>query len=193
MTIEEKLKHFEDVCTKSAQDKYNAIIFDYKADQEKLFSEHKDRAKRETSLRVQAEAEKLRRDMNRQLSVSQIEIKRAYGRKQEELKGKIFSELRNRLAQFMETPAYWQLLQKQILAAREFAGTEELHIYLDPADETQLKSLSMATGCEIRLSQYPFIGGCRCVIASKNILIDNSFETKLKEAEETFQFVLGGK
>jgi hypothetical protein len=32
--------------------------------------------------------------------------------------------------------------------------------------------------------------GTRAVIASKNILIDNSFETKLKEAEQDFQFSL---
>lgn len=50
----------------------------------------------------------------------------------------------------------------------------------------------METGCDIRVSQYPFSGGTRAVIASKNILIDNSFETKLKEAGENFQFILGG-
>ena len=44
--------------------------------------------------------------------------------------------------------------------------------------------------CDIRVSQYPFLGGTRAVIASKNILIDNSFETKLKEAEQDFQFSL---
>lgn len=48
----------------------------------------------------------------------------------------------------------------------------------------------MRTDCDIRVSQYPFLGGTRAVIASKNILIDNSFETKLKEAEQDFQFSL---
>jgi len=53
--------------------------------------------------------------------------------------------------------------------------------------------LALHTQCDIRISQYPFLGGTRAVIISKNVLIDNSFETKLKEAGENFQFVLGGK
>ena len=73
-----------------------------------------------------------------------------------------------------------------------FAQGEEIHIYIDPADQEKQNLLSMETGCDIRVSQYPFSGGTRAVIASKNILIDNSFETKLKEAGENFQFILGG-
>ena len=115
-----------------------------------------------------------------------------YSQKQEELQGRIFSELRDRLARFMETPAYETLLKEQIRKARDFAQGEEIHIYIDPADQEKQNLLSMETGCDIRVSQYPFSGGTRAVIASKNILIDNSFETKLKEAGENFQFILGG-
>ena len=98
----------------------------------------------------------------------------------------------DRLARFMETPAYETLLKEQIRKARDFAQGEEIHIYIDPADQEKQNLLSMETGCDIRVSQYPFSGGTRAVIASKNILIDNSFETKLKEAGENFQFILGG-
>ena len=126
------------------------------------------------------------------LAINQIGLKRTYSQKQEELQGRIFSELRDRLARFMETPAYETLLKEQIRKARDFAQGEEIHIYIDPADQEKQNLLSMETGCDIRVSQYPFSGGTRAVIASKNILIDNSFETKLKEAGENFQFILGG-
>lgn len=129
---------------------------------------------------------------NKRLAINQIGLKRTYSQKQEELQGRIFSELRDRLARFMETPAYETLLKEQIRKARDFAQGEEIHIYIDPADQEKQNLLSMETGCDIRVSQYPFSGGTRAVIASKNILIDNSFETKLKEAGENFQFILGG-
>ena len=77
----------------------------------------------------------------------------------------------------METPAYETLLKEQIRKARDFAQGEEIHIYIDPADQEKQNLLSMETGCDIRVSQYPFSGGTRAVIASKNILIDNSFDS----------------
>lgn len=193
MTIEEKLKHFETICTDDAQKQYDKMISDYTASLEKIFTEHKENAVRQADLRVQAETEKIRRDMNRKLSIGQIDIKRSYSQKQEELKGKIFNELRDALAQFMETEEYTAMLENQIKKAREFAGKNEIHIYIDPSDEGKRNLLSVNTGCEIRISEYSFMGGTRAVISSKNILIDNSFETKLREAEEGFQFLLGGK
>ncbi len=193
LTIEHKLAHFEEVCTHDAQEKYEKDISDYAARQESLLAEHMEHAKKQAELKLQTEAEKIRRETNKKLSVSQIAIKRAYSQKQDELQGKIFSELRDRLARFMETPQYEALLEAQIRKAKEFAGKEELYIYIDPADEEKKQELALHTQCDIRISQYPFLGGTRAVILSKNVLIDNSFETKLKEAGENFQFVLGGK
>lgn len=193
MTIEHKLAHFEEICTRDALAKYEKNISDYTAYQESLLAEHMEQAKKQAELKLQTEAEKIRRETNKKLSVSQIAIKRTYSQKQDELQGKIFSELRDRLARFMETPQYETMLEEQIRKAKEFAGKEEVHVYIDPSDEEKKQLLALHTQCDIRVSQYPFLGGTRAVIASKNVLIDNSFETKLKEAGENFQFVLGGK
>ena len=193
MTIEHKLAHFEEVCTRDALAKYEKDISDYTASQESLLAEHMKNEKKQAELKLQAETEKIRRETNKKLSVSQIAMKRAYSQKQDELQGKIFSELRDRLARFMETSQYETMLEAQIRKAKEFAGKEELYVYIDPADEEKKQLLALRTQCDIRVSQYPFLGGTRAVIISKNVLIDNSFETKLKEAGENFQFVLGGK
>lgn len=193
MTLEEKLIHFETVCTEDAEKKYDQAVSDYTAYEERILAEHKDNARKQAALRVQAEKEQIRRDMNKKLSVKQIDIRRAYSRKKEELQQKIFTELRDRLARFMETPDYERMLKTQIMKAKEFADGCEFHIYIDPADQDKRNLLSMQTGCDIRISQYSFIGGIRAVIAGKNVLIDNSFETKLKEAGENFQFMLGGE
>jgi len=114
MTTEEKLKHFEDVCTGNAKEKYDQMICDYTASLEKIQKEHEQNLKHQAELEIQAETEKLRRDINRRLSIAQIDIKRQYSKKQEELRGKIFSELRDRLAVFMESPEYMEMLEAQI-------------------------------------------------------------------------------
>ncbi len=193
MTTEEKLKHFEDVCTGEAREKLDHMISEYTASLEKLLEEHKQNAARQADLEIRAQEEKLRRDINRRLSVEQIALRRGYSRKQEELRGKIFSELRDRLARFMESPEYTEMLEKQIRKAKQLAGNDEIHIYIDPSDKSRQNMLALHTGCEIRVSGYSFGGGTRAVIEARNILIDSSFDSLLREAEENFQFALGGK
>ena len=176
LTTEEKLQHFEDICTGDALKKYEQAVSDYTAYEEKILNEHKENARKQAALQIAAEKERIARETNKNLSLGQIEIRRSYSRKDEELRGKVFSELRDRLARFKKEKA--------------FAGSSEIHIYIDPSDREKQNLLSLRTDCDIRVSQYPFLGGTRAVIASKNILIDNSFETKLKEAEQDFQFSL---
>ena len=184
LTTEEKLQHFEDICTGDALKKYEQAVSDYTAYEEKILNEHKENARKQAALQIAAEKERIARETNKNLSLGQIEIRRSYSRKDEELRGKVFSELRDRLARFMETPKYDALLEAQIKKEKAFAGSSEIHIYIDPSDREKQNLLSLRTDCDIRVSQYPFLGGTRAVIASKNILIDNSFETKLKEAEQ---------
>ena len=183
LTTEEKLQHFEDICTGDALKKYEQAVSDYTAYEEKILNEHKENARKQAALQIAAEKERIARETNKNLSLGQIEIRRSYSRK-------VFSELRDKLARFMETPKYDALLEAQIKKEKAFAGSSEIHIYIDPSDKEKQNLLSLRTDCDIRVSQYPFLGGTRAVIASKNILIDNSFETKLKEAEQDFQFSL---
>lgn len=192
MTIDMKLKHFEDVCIGDAKASYEQTVSEYTAAQEALFTEHKETMQKAAARQLEAEQEKIRRDINKKLSVSQIKNRRDISKKTLELRGKLFSELRDELARYMETPAYTDLLAAQIQRAKAVADGAPFYVYIDPSDQDRQRALSMKTGCDVRVSQYSFIGGTRAVIASKNILIDSSFESRLKEAEENFQFALGG-
>ena len=55
----------------------------------------------------------------------------------------------------------------------------------------QNKDLEGATRVHLTISAEDFRGGVRAVIRSRNILIDNSFSTQLKEQYDKFVF-LGG-
>ena len=91
------------------------------------------------------------------------------------------------LARFAETPEYHRLLVKQLREAVEFAKGEELILYVDPSDAERVVSLEVEVGAPITVSSYSFLGGSRAVIPGRNILIDNSFVTKLAEEKEKFQ------
>ena len=188
MTTEEKLQHFLEFCMEDARTHSAKMLDEYTAALEQTFSEHQADAKRRAEQQVALESERIEREINKQLSLEQINMKREFGKKQDELKEKLFAELKDKLAAFMETPEYTKLLEKQILAAKELAAKEFITIYIDPGDEGKISGLSLNDSADIRVSEYSFMGGTRAVIPSRHVLIDSSFQTKLAEAKRDFRF-----
>ena len=193
MTIEEKLEHFESLCYGDATERSNKMLADYTASLRSILEEHKRDARRQSDMQVDAEVEKIEHEINKQLSIEQINIKREYSQKQEELKTMLISELRNRLALFMDSADYQRFLESEVKKALQFAQDAPMTVYLDPSDEDKLNRIALHTGAEIKLSDTTFLGGIQAVIPSKNILIDNSFKTKLAEISDKFQFRIGGR
>ena len=193
MTTEEKLKHFQDICMTDARERSARMLDDYMNALEAAFEEHAADARRRADMQVEAETEKLEREINKRLSIGQLDLKREASHKQEELKDKLFVEVKDMLANFMETREYQELLERQIRSAKEFAGDEALIVYMDPSDEDKARRLAMHHNVTVKISEYSFDGGIRAVIPSKHILIDSSFKTKLEEARHEFKFDLGGK
>ena len=120
----------------------------------------------------------------------QMEIREETGRLQKELTEKIFAEVKGKLERYMGTGDYERHLIAQVRAAKEFAGDDEIQIYIDPADIDKKNSIAAAANTTVMVSKYGFGGGIRAVIRSRGILIDQSFETKVKEAAEGFVFHL---
>ena len=188
MTTEEKLKHFEEAAVERARGKNAAAIAEHQAALDQLEAEHRAEKDRQAALQIKTETESLNRSINIALSKEQLQIKRRISQKNDELKDKLFIEIRSRLEEFMATPAYPKLLEKQIREILEIAGDEPVTIYLDPNDQALLLSLNAVSNTAISLSDYSFMGGTRAVLPGRHMLIDNSFETKLEEAQETFTF-----
>ena len=196
MTTEEKLQHFFETCMQDARTRSNKMLDEYKAALEQTFAEHQQDARRRAEMQLESEAEKIEREMNKELSLEQINLKRMLGQKVNELKDKLFNELNDRLAKFLETPEYVVLLKEQIQYAVDFAGEDEVIIWMDPVDERNMGKLAVQfSTAQFKLSDYSFHGGTRAVIPSRHILMDHSFQNKLAKARETFHFDidLGGK
>ncbi|MGL5434705.1 MAG: V-type ATP synthase subunit E [Lachnospiraceae bacterium] len=191
MTTEEKLQHFQNACMDDAKGRSSRMLDEYRAALEQTFTEHQDDARRRADMQIQLESNKIEREINKTLAIEQLKIKSELGRKKEELKEKLFVELKDMLARFLETPEYSTLLRQQVQHAAEFAGDDEVTIYLDPVDEDKSRKLSLLnSNAHITISEYSFNGGTRAVIPSRHILIDNSFQSKLAETQEDFHFDL---
>lgn len=192
MTLEEKIADLRTTSMEQARSEGNAIIDSHREALEKILEDHKEEARRQSETRIKAETTNARLSLNQAAAKSQLEIKRRLGKVQQELKDKIFEEVMELVKDYMKTAAYDDFLIKCIRQAQHFAGQDPVVIYINPSDEQKHSDLSDTTGAELTISAEDFIGGVRAVIRSRNILIDNSFKTQLRNEYDKFIF-LGGE
>ncbi len=191
MTLEEKIAHLQASSMEDARAEGNAIIDNYRDALEKILQDHKEEAQMQSETRIRAERVNARQQLNQAASRAQLDLKRQQGKVQQELKDKIFEETALLVQTYMKTDEYEDFLIKCILHAMKFANGEPMTIYINPSDEALRDRLEDATGARLTISSEDFTGGVRCVIRSRNILIDHSFKTQLRNEYDSFLFMGG--
>lgn len=186
MTLDEKLEHFYSSVIDSATKQNIEIVEDYKKTLLKNFDERKEAALRKAEANFRMASDNIIRERNRRLSTETMEIRRKVLEKTAEYSDQIFSDVKEKLYEFMKTPAYDDLLCAQIKSSNGFAKGDVITVYINPSDAEKKSSLEEKTGVSLTISNRDFIGGTRAVIPSHSILIDNSFITKLEEAKSSF-------
>ena len=188
MTIDEKLSHFYDITVEDARAKAAAILEEHKQTLEKMTAERKALSEENVQAQIKAETANARREVNKALSAEQLTIKRDWNKKQNDLKEKIFSEVKELLESFTKTPEYENYLTAKIKEALDFAEDDEISIYLSPEDSSLIEKLQKITDATIQIAKDSFLGGIRATIPHKNILIDHSFAGNFEAAYKEFKF-----
>ena len=188
MTIDEKLSHFYDITVEDARAKAAAILEEHKQTLEKMTAERKALSEENVQAQNKAETANARREVNKALSAEQLTIKRDWTKKQNDLKEKIFSEVKELLESFTKTPEYENYLTAKIKEALDFAEDDEISIYLSPEDSSLIEKLQKITDATIQIAKDSFLGGIRATIPHKNILIDHSFAGNFEAAYKEFKF-----
>ncbi len=188
MTTEEKLKNFYDFSMESAKKEGQDILKEYQMNLERVFADHKALKEKEAADALKDESAALRRDINKKLSARQSEIRQTIAERQNSIREDLFSKVMERLTGMKKTPAYMDFVCGKIKAAKDFAAEDPMVVYIDPSDAPFLSEIEKETGITPVVSREEFQGGMRAVIASKHILIDNSFKTLVSEAKSSFTF-----
>ena len=188
MTIDEKLSHFYDITVEDARAKAAAILEEHKQTLEKMTAERKALSEENVQAQIKAETANARREVNKALSAEQLTIKRDWTKKQNELKEKLFSEVKELLDSFTKTPEYETYLTGKIKEALDFAEDDEISVYLFPEDSALAEKLQQTTGVTIQIAKDSFLGGIRATIPQKNILIDHSFAGNFEATYKEFKF-----
>nr|WP_294467831.1 V-type ATP synthase subunit E [uncultured Sellimonas sp.] len=188
MTLEEKIARIQTSSMEAARSEGNEIIESYRAALDKVFEDHKQEALRQVETRVKAETVNARQQKNQAMAKAQLDLKRQEGRVQKELKDKVFQEVMELVEHYMKTEEYQEFLLRCIEKSVEFAGGEELTIYINPSDQEMKEELELKSGTMLTISREDFIGGIRAVIRGRNVLIDHSFRTALRTEYDEFVF-----
>ena len=193
MTIDEKLSHFYDVTIEDAQAKAAGILEEQRKALAQMTEKHKADSQENAQVQIKAETANARREINKALSAEQLTIKRDWTKKQNELKEKLFAEVKTQLENFRNTPDYPAYLESKIKEALDFAEQDKINIYISPEDSALLPDLVERTKAFITVSAEDFLGGIKATIPHKNILIDHSFAGNFQAIYKEFKFDGGPK
>ena len=182
MTIDEKLQHFMDVTTEKVNAENAKQMQEYEQGLEKVYEDYKETALRKSELALKLKEESLKKQMNADLAAEQILIREQTGKLLRELDEKLSSEVKGKLERYMATFAYETYLVNQAREIVKFADGDDVTVYIDPEDICHKSAISAGANVAVTVSEYSFGGGVRAVISKRGILIDQSFDTKLKEA-----------
>lgn len=186
MTIEEKMEHFRSLSLESANNQSAESLCNYKKSLDEELLIHKETAKKLSEDSKRARINQVRANAKKNLASSQMTIKKQLTQKQSEIKFNIFELVRNKISEYRKTSEYMELLNSQISKICNDYKELNFTIYIDSGDSHLLNPLKETFHVNIQVYEKDFLGGTRTIIPERNILIDNSFKTRLAEAQENF-------
>lgn len=184
-TNNEKLERFTTTVLRDA----NAVAFKIKKeiDQEydQALKEAEDRCLAETFKYVKEEIAKIKTNEGKRISKKLLDSKRALFLRRSQVAQDVFAELKQRLADYVKTPAYEQRL---VSLSREAAGIlgdcHDIVVYLRADDlhlaQTLAPVFSQQSPAEFLKGSFK-LGGLIVESKSKAIRIDESFDLAVSE------------
>ena len=185
MQIREKLEVFRNFTIDMAKEEGGKLIADFEALSSEEVEAFRQMKLAELEHKIKDEENNFRRQINSRISREMLRQKRSLDECKRMWRKKLLEEVKKLLSEYLRTEDYWKYLIAKIKMAMEVAGEEKVIIYINPSDVEKKSQLEARTGAELTISNIDFAGGIRAVIRSRNILIDESFVTKL-EQEETY-------
>ncbi len=186
MTLEEKLKLFEDCAIAEASHQSSVMLAQYRETLEQMYASKIEQANKNAENYVITETDRIQREHNRALSMEQNKIKRDIGEKHHQVKEKIFADVSARLLEYRKTADYLNALADHIERVKAAVRQNPTDIFVAPGDSHLIPELKKRCGVEILVSETDFLGGIRAVVPAKNILIDYSYASLLEAEKNRF-------
>ena len=188
MDLEDKFAYFETQVNQQAQNIIDEQVNQYKATLQKDYDEFVKNTNQEFDAKFENAKKNMRKDLNKNISQSQIHLQRDLYLQEEKLKKKLFAEFNDAIQNYMQTDEYRNQLVVMINNLKDYAekNREELVVYINHSDQGMYEVLLEETNANIQISDREFLGGVRGVLKDRQVLIDYSFSTLLANVEDNF-------
>ncbi|MCT1797491.1 MULTISPECIES: V-type ATP synthase subunit E [Aerococcus] len=188
MDLEDKFAYFETQVNQQAQDIIDEQVNQYRATLQKDYDEFVKNTNQEFDAKFVNAKKDMRKELNKNISQSQIHLQRDLYLQEEKLKKTLFAEFNDAIQNYMQTDEYRNQLVVMINNLKDYAekNREELVVYINHSDQGMLETLFEETNANIQISDREFLGGVRGVLKDRQVLIDYSFSTLLANVEDSF-------
>lgn len=188
MDLEDKFAYFETQVNQQAQDIIDEQVNQYQATLQKDYDEFVKNTNQEFDAKFVNAKKDMRKELNKNISQSQIHLQRDLYLQEEKLKKTLFAEFNDAIQNYMQTDEYRNQLVVMINNLKDYAekNREELVVYINHSDQGMIETLLEETNANIQISDREFLGGVRGVLKDRQVLIDYSFSTLLANVEDSF-------
>ncbi|MGH2118053.1 V-type ATP synthase subunit E [Aerococcus sp. L_32] len=188
MDLEDKFAYFETQVNQQAQDIIDEQVNQYQATLQKDYDEFVKNTNQEFDAKFANAKKNMRKELNKNISQSQIHLQRDLYLQEEKLKKSLFAEFNSAIQNYMQTDEYRNQLVVMINNLKDYAekNREELVVYINHSDQGMIETLLEETNANIQISDREFLGGVRGVLKDRQVLIDYSFSTLLANVEDSF-------
>ena len=188
MDLEDKFAYFETQVNQQAQDIIDEQVNQYRATLQKDYDEFVKNTNQEFDAKFVNAKKDMRKELNKNISQSQIHLQRDLYLQEEKLKKTLFADFNGAIQNYMQTDEYRNQLVVMINNLKDYAekNREELVVYINHSDQGMLETLFEETNANIQISDREFLGGVRGVLKDRQVLIDYSFSTLLANVEDSF-------
>ncbi|HJH01474.1 MAG TPA: V-type ATP synthase subunit E [Aerococcus urinaeequi] len=188
MDLEDKFAYFETQVNQQAQDIIDEQVNQYRTTLQKDYDEFVKNTNQEFDAKFVNAKKDMRKELNKNISQSQIHLQRDLYLQEEKLKKTLFAEFNDAIQNYMQTDEYRNQLVVMINNLKDYAekNREELVVYINHSDQGMIETLLEETNANIQISDREFLGGVRGVLKDRQVLIDYSFSTLLANVEDSF-------
>ncbi len=183
-----KLERFIETVRADAEKRRDEILAQTKALTDEKLAVERDKIEREIAAYLFEEQEKLDAKYKQTLSKVNFDGRRMLLTKREEVIGSVFDEVKARLREYTKTDEYRAYIVGRVKAAKADVGEGSAAITLRPDDKALADEVRAAWGggAEIKFSGAIESGGVMIASPEKQIVVDETFDKKLLEAQSDF-------
>lgn len=186
--VDEKLLKFSSDIMENATSQRDTILNSSEEAYKKIYNEKETEYLTKAYETIQEGLKKIDKEKNSIVSKMRMDNKMALLNKRNEIVEYVFNSAKAKLYEMVASEAYYPYLVKMITEDLDAVGEGEKEIIINHKDQGYINALEKTFDYPIVLEnrKIDMIGGCKILNKTKNIYLDDSFDTKLESQREAF-------